>query len=285
VAVVGLVLHRERSEARALARALTRDLMADGHKVCLPAPDASLAKLEEHAVPEDGFGDGLDLVVSLGGDGCMLRAVHLVAAQDVPVLGVNLGQLGYLTEIEPAGLTDALAQVFAGTHTLEARMLLQVAIRRLGAVPGEAVLALNDVVVSRPATGHTVRIDVDIDGRPFTPYAADGLIVASPTGSTAYNLSARGPIVAPAHRAILLTPVAPHMLFDRSLVLAPTTIVQLTVSGHAPAELAIDGRPLGALAPGESISCVASPHFAQLVTFAPRDFHQILKTKFGLSDR
>ena len=128
-------------------------------------------------------------------------------------------------------------------------MLLEVVVDRAGVGPRAAgAWRLNEAVIGRRRPGHTVRIEVAIDDEPFTPYAADALIVATPTGSTAYNLSARGPIVAPTHRALLLTPVSPHMLFDRSLVLEPTTRLRLTVGGPRAATLAVDGRPLDELA-------------------------------------
>jgi NAD+ kinase len=286
MACFGLVLHQERPEAVVLAVDATRRLEADGHQVRLLRTDAVSAGLNGHGVDEADFVTGLDVAVSLGGDGSMLRAVHLVAAANVPVIGVNLGQLGYLTEVEPGGIWEALDQFLRGDYLLESRMLLAVTV--LGQEIGEQVLpllALNESVLEKTPLGHTVRLDVSIDGQVFTPYAADGLIVATPTGSTAYNLSARGPIVAPTHRAMVLTPVSPHMLFDRSLVLEPETTLRITVNGHRPARLAVDGRTIAELRAGEGIECTASPHSAQLVTFGPRDFHRILKAKFGLSDR
>ena len=223
MAVIGLVLHHDRVEAAQEARDLASWLTAHGHGVRLTRGDAAMSGLEAHGVAEEEFGAGLDVAVSLGGDGSILRAVSLVAAHGVAVLGVNLGQLGYLTEIEPTGLREAVERVLAGEHLIEERMLLAVSVERAGRPPGAPALALNDAVIGKTPTGHTVRVEVTIDDDPFTPYAADGLIVATPTGSTAYNLSARGPIVAPTHLAMVLTPVSPHMLFDRSLVLEPAT--------------------------------------------------------------
>lgn len=296
MAAVALVVHHERPEAAALARATAAWLADQGHEARLTAADAEAAGLAELGRPDAEVVAGLDLAVSLGGDGTMLRAVDLVAAADVPVMGVNLGHLGYLTEVEPSGLRPALTRVLAGQHTTEERMLLAVEVvapsgsvvgrppERRGA--GQTVhIALNEAVLEKTSGGQAVRLDVEIDGRPFTPYATDGLIVATPTGSTAYALSARGPIVAPTHRALLLTPVSPHMLFDRTLVLEPTSTVRIEVAGHRPAALAVDGRPLGELGVGDAIVATASPHTAKLVTFAPRDFHGILKAKFQLGDR
>lgn len=291
MAQVGVVLHSERTEAAVLARRLIVDLTAAGHRVRLPLEDAGLISAADHADP--GFGEGLDVAVSLGGDGTMLRTVELVAPFGVPVIGVNVGHLGYLTEVEPAALGDALDRFFAGAHAIEERMLLAVTVtldgggghRAVGPAPAPGrVLALNEAVVEKTLSGHTVRVDVAIDGVPFTPYAADGLIVATPTGSTAYALSARGPIIAPTHRALLLTPVSPHMLFDRSLILDAGSDVCLTVLSR-PGALIVDGRFLGELRPGDRVNATAADVDARLVTFHPRNFHQILKAKFGLNDR
>ena len=146
-------------------------------------------------------------------------------------------------------------------------------------------VVLNEAVVEKTESGHTIRLAVSINDNFFTTYAADGLIVATPTGSTAYALSARGPIVSPHLRALLLTPVAPHMLFDRTLVLDEREWVTLEVIDGRGASLSLDGRNTARLVTGESITCRVGSHDARLVTFGKRDFHQILKIKFGLADR
>jgi NAD+ kinase len=159
-------------------------------------------------------------------------------------------------------------------------MMLDVAVN--GVLVGRA---LNEAVVEKAASGHTVRLLARIDGEPFTYYAADGLIVATPTGSTAYSLSARGPVVSPRHRAMLLTPVSPHMLFDRTLVLDPSEIVEIEVSGHRVAELVLDGQPVLPLDDGDVVMCIPSESTANFVRFGDERYHQILKAKFGLADR
>ena len=286
MASVALVVHNDRSSAANLARETARWLIEGGHAVRLLRPDAEVVGRNDLAVDPDELTNGCDVAVSLGGDGTMLRTVDLVAAHDIPVVGVNLGQLGYLTEVDPARLRDALNQFFAGDYQIEERMLLSVRVDApSGGVDATEAVALNEAVIEKTESGHTVRLDVTINDHFFTPYATDGVIVATPTGSTAYAFSARGPIVAPTHRALLLTPVSPHMLFDRTLVLEPTTELRITVAGHRPAALSVDGRMLGQLRRGDGIVATAAPHAARLVIFAPRDFHQILKSKFGLSDR
>ncbi len=279
---IAVVAHHERSTARALAEQAA-GWCTDHDLTCwMPVDDAEALDLRSYA--------GLrpiaeaDLVLSLGGDGTMLRSVRLLAGAPVPVLGVNLGSLGYLTQVEPDRLTEALERFVVGSEAgawkLDRRMMLDVTVN--GVVVGRA---LNEAVVEKAESGHTVRLLARIDGEPFTYYAADGLIVATPTGSTAYSLSARGPVVSPRHRAMLLTPVSPHMLFDRTLVLDPSETIEIEVSGHRVAELVLDGQPVTPLDDGDVVGCTPSESTANFVRFGDEHYHQILKAKFGLADR
>ncbi|HZQ26221.1 MAG TPA: NAD(+)/NADH kinase [Acidimicrobiales bacterium] len=279
-----MVPHRLRKEAADLASQAARWLEARGHEVRVPEEDARATGLTKWAWPAEELTIGLDLMMSMGGDGTMLHAVQLVCGADVPVLGVHVGHLGYLTTVEPAALTDALERYLAGTYQIERRMMLDVLLT-CGGEEVAKVTALNEAVIEKTASGHTVHLGVAINDRPFTTAAADGMIVATPTGSTAYNFSARGPIVSPRHRALVVTPVSPHMLFDRPLVLDPDETVELEVLEGRPAVLVVDGREIAALAPGDCVRCKSSSHDALLVTFDGRDFHQILKAKFHLADR
>jgi NAD+ kinase len=278
-----LVVHQHRDEALELARDALAWLASAGHQVRLPPDDAEVLGRPDLVIADAAAGR-FDLALSIGGDGTMLRTVDLVAAHDVPVLGIHVGQLGYLVETEPRDYIAAIEGFFAGTHQIEERMRLVVAVDGLpeGPVGGDA---LNEAVLEKTPLGHTVRLRVDIDGEYFTTYTADGLIVATPTGSTAYALSARAPIVAPGHRALVLTPVAPHHLFDRTLVLRPSSEVRIELSSYRPAKLFLDGRELATLQEGMAVRATASPHPARLVTFTRRNFLAILKTKFGLNDR
>lgn len=280
--VAGFVLHGERDRAASVTHDLASWLLERGHDVRLPDEDAARLGLSDHGVADDHFADGLDVAVSLGGDGTMLRTVELVAGAGIPVIGINVGQLGYLTEVDPDGARMAIKRFLSGAYEIEERMLLAAHIE--GPEPSDHV-ALNETVIEKTPSGHTVRLAVSVDGEYFTTYAADGLIVATPTGSTAYSFSARGPIVAPMHRCLVLTPVSPHMLFDRTLVLDPHSTLHLEVVGHRPATVSADGRNLGTLEPGDALTCTASPRTARLVTFGEHDFLGILKSKFGLSDR
>ncbi len=284
---IALSVHHARPGATDLAKQVIAWADAHGHEVRIVGSDADVVGRPDLRVGLEGLRDGLDVAVSLGGDGTMLRTVDLLSDAGIPVLGVNVGHLGYLTVVEPVEMEQALDRFFAGDHLIDERMLLAVTVDAPSWIEGEprTFRALNEIVIEKTPIGHTVRLAVTIDGQFFTTYAADGLIVATPTGSTAYAFSARGPIVEPGLRAIALTPVSPHMLFDRTMVLKPTTTVRLDVIGPRPATLSVDGRNLGPLVEGDGVVCTAAAQPARLVTFERRDFHRILKSKFGLNDR
>lgn len=281
-----IVGHLRRADIDGVARAAVAWLSERGFRVSAEPDDASaLGIAGELTLP---FADvdpaDIGLVVSIGGDGTMLRAVSLLGGRAVPILGVNAGLLGYLSEVEPDQLLEALDRFVSGDHVLEYRMMLEILVRRTSGAQ-RTHRALNEASLEKTRSGQTVRLAVSIDGVPFTTYQADGLLVATPTGSTAYSLSARGPIVSPTHRALIVTPLAPHMLFDRSLVLDPSECVDVEVTGTRPVELAVDGQEVCILEEGDSISCRASSNQAVLVRLEPRRFHQVLKAKFGLADR
>ncbi len=280
-----IVAHHQRADAVSLAVQAADWLTEQGHGVWMTPDDATALGLS-HLADVRPAGQA-DLVLSLGGDGTMLRTFQLLDGAEVPVIGVNVGMLGYLTEVEPPGMTHALDRFMAGDYTLEQRMMLAVRVERAAGRSGgpSTWRSLNEAVLEKHESGHTVRLQVGIEGARFTTYEADGLIIATPTGSTAYSLSARGPVVSPTHRAMVLTPVSPHMLFDRSLVLDPDQAVEVEVMGHRPVALAVDGRKVASLDEGDTVRCVAAAEAALFVRFGRRRFHQILKAKFGLADR
>lgn len=281
---LGIVIHHYRDEVRKMARQVI-EWCADEVAVRLPVDDAALVDRSDLAVGEDTFGSKLDVCVSLGGDGTMLRAADLVAQHGVPILGVNAGRLGYLAEVEPSHLIDALEQWRRGQLTEQPRMMVEVTSDTTGA-DGQPFRgwALNEAVVARVDSGRTVDVLATINDRPFSNYLADAVIVATPTGSTAYSLSAGGPIVEPDFRALILTPVAAHMVFNRSMILAPTTEVAFTVQGHRGAVLALDGESRLQLEPGESVCCRAADLEVKLLVTGERNFHTVLKDKFHLID-
>lgn len=220
-------------------------------QVCLPAdaPD-ELCWQETH------------LLVTLGGDGSILRAARAAAPYGTPILGVNLGRVGFLTEARQDTWRDVLARVLVGDYWIEERMMLAVVARQGGEVTAQAE-ALNDVVVGRGARAQVVHLHVEVDGGYLATYIADGLIVATPTGSTAYALAAGGPILPPQLRNILLVPVSPHLSMERPIVLSEGVTVHIIVTGGRPAVLTVDGRVYAELRDGDEVTVAASPHAAR----------------------
>jgi NAD+ kinase len=202
-----------------------------------------------------------DLLVTLGGDGSILRAARIAAPYGTPILGVNLGRVGFLTEAEPGTWQKVLSRVLTGDYWLEDRMMLRVVVRRTDGVLVQAE-ALNDVVVGRGARGRVVHLHTEIDRGHLATYVADGLIVATPTGSTAYALAAGGPVLPPQLRNILLVPVAPHLSMERPIVLSEGVTVCISVIGGRPAVLMVDGEVRAELESGDKVVVEASSHVA-----------------------
>ncbi len=281
-----LVLVRSDSpDAQGLAEFVANFLSDLGHEVRVEVhgdvkPD--VGNPARHA----SYVDDCALVISMGGDGTMLRAVELATISEVPVLGVNLGHLGYLAHIEPDALEESLKRFIAGDYQVESRMTLSVSVAQDGASYQELFqAALNEAVIERSLAGHTIGFEVSISGTPFSSFAADGIIIATATGSTGYNMSARGPILSPDLEAIVVTPISPHMLFDRSLVLSHGQDVEISMTGSRSGELVVDGIHLARLVPGSRLRCRPGKLPAKLVVFDDPNFHLILKNKFQLKDR
>lgn len=281
---VAVVVHHERSSAVEAALEAIAWLHSHGCRAYASADEPPTVRASASAdLTADAVGE-LDLVLGIGGDGTMLRAADLVADSGTPILGVNAGQMGYLTEVERSDMLSTLLRWSHGEVKIEDRMRLKVTWSD-GANDVWSLTALNEIVLEKAEAGHSVRLKASLDGEYFTSYVTDGLIVATPTGSTAYAFSARGPIVEATHRALLLTPVAPHQLFDRSLVLRGETEIGLALDGHRPGHLVLDGRLVARLEPGQNLSVIAAEVPSRFVRVGPSRFHEVLKRKFALSDR
>jgi len=205
-----------------------------------------------------------DLFIALGGDGTMLRAGHLCAPNNVPILGINLGKFGFLTEIKHDQWEEALPNILAKDFWLERRMMLRAEHWREDEKRG-TWLVLNEVVISRGQTVRPVQLEAIVDSRHLTTYVADGLIAATPTGSTAYALAVGGPILPPESRNILLVPVAPHLSIDRAIVLAEGSSVKITVFTQHEAVISIDGHSPIKLKSGDWVNVKTSAHTVQFV--------------------
>lgn len=272
---VGFVVHPVRAEALEAASALEAWLGERG--VRTRREDGSRTEDDDRA---RAFAQGLDVVVSVGGDGTFLRAAHLASRGDVPVLGVKVGRMGFLTEVEPEEASQVLERVLSGSAPVEERLAV-VAESQGAAFPPQ--WALNEVIVEKSARHRLIRLAVFVDACYVTTFSADGVIVATPTGSTAYSFSAGGPIVSPSVPCILVTPIAAHMVFDRSLVLAADQRVTLEVLGEEPGLLSADGRESLELPIGSSVRIGRAQNPARFVRRgdAP-DFHALVREKFGL---
>ncbi len=220
-----------------------------------------------------------DVVVAIGGDGTVLRAARTALEADLPLLGINVGRKGFLADVEPARLEDALDALASGTWIESPRMTIEAIINGR-----EAVTGINDVVIEKALSQRLISIEVFLDAERFITFHADGLILATPTGSTAYNLSAGGPLVAPEVEALLLSPVAPHSLFSKSLVLHPATEILCTVVQDRSAGVSVDGYDLGTVGPGEEIRVRRGKGLIRFIEISGRSFGARVKEKFHLRE-
>lgn len=208
--------------------------------------------------------EGTDLVLSVGGDGTILRAARAVAPLSVPIVGINLGKLGFLTELTAAEARGRLPALVKGEGWIDERSMLR------AELPGRDTLhALNDIVIARGVNPRVIYVDIAIDGTALTTYKADGVIVASATGSTGYSLAAGGPILYPQARDMVLNPIAPHPTFDNSLVLPSASVVELKVRADRQAVLSVDGQVDLMLESGDTVKVSLSPHVTRLLRLNP----------------
>ncbi len=237
------------------------------------------------ALPDDAaFAAAADLVIAAGGDGTILRAIGVAAPAEVPVLGVNVGRLGFLAEIDPPDLEPALTAIADGDYEIEERLGLDCRLRASSAGT-QRMRASNDLVLVRAPGRGQAEFAVSIDGELFARYAGDGIIVATPTGSTAYTLSVGGPIVSPLTQAILVTPIAPHGIFDRTLVVDPAEQLRVDVlRGSAPTQVECDGARHGLAPPGSRLSVSRSAAPGRIVRFGWTSFFERARRKLRLAD-
>jgi NAD+ kinase len=279
-----LVAHSRRPAAIDVAQDLSRRLCDAGVTVRVLAaesdafdcPGATTVPNDVHAA------QGAELVVALGGDGTLLRAAELARPERTPLLGVNLGHVGFLAEADPVALDVTAAKILSGDYEVEERMALDVTVIRDGA----AVIrdwALNDVSVEKAAREHLITIVLEIDGRPLSRWGCDGIVCATPTGSTAYAFSAGGPIVWPAVQALLVVPLSAHALFSRPLVVSPASTVAIEMTEDQPsAVMFCDGRRTHQVEPRDRIEVIRSHAPVRLVRLRSAPFTDRLVDKFQL---
>jgi NAD+ kinase len=238
------------------------------------------AKLGARAVPESDIADEADLIIAVGGDGTMLYAAKLARQRDVPLLGVNRGRLGFLTDVLPSEMLLSMDRILRGEYTKESRILLEA---RIASPEGEerVATALNDIVLQRCEGGRMLDFETRIAGRPLNSHAGDGLIVATPTGSTAYALSCGGPIIEPHLQVVVIVPVCPHTLSDRPIVIPADVGIEIILHEHGEikAEIAVDGISLGRLGPADRLAVSRSAQNVTLIHPPGYDFYDILRSK------
>lgn len=264
---VGLVVKRERPEAVAIARTLTRFLRTRNKT---PIADSETAKkIGAETVERHHLADHADLIVVLGGDGTLLAVARLVASQGIPILGVNLGGLGFLTEVTTSEAQAALGRVLAGDYEVDRRIMLEAIVDRASEEQPQSFQAFNDVVVGKGPLGRMLELDVIANHTPFCSYRADGLIIATPTGSTAYALSAGGPIVYPTLNAIVLAPICPHTLSNRPVVLPDSYEIEIRVKApDHDTTFTVDGQESSQLGPADTIKIHRGRHAVSLIRSA-----------------
>jgi NAD+ kinase len=221
-----------------------------------------------------------DLVIAVGGDGSMLTAARAAASANIPLVGVNRGRLGFLADVSPGDKLESLEHILAGNYDSEKRMLLRADIISKDGTT-DCGSALNDIVIKRHQIGRMLDFQTSVDGHYVNTHGGDGFIVATPTGSTAYALSCGGPIVAPNLDAVVLTPICPHTLSDRPLVIPATSITEVAIAeGHADnAEVSCDGEVTGYLGTGQTLRVEAAAHRVELIHPSGYDYYEILRNK------
>jgi NAD+ kinase len=280
---VGIIAHASKAEAHELARKIVSWLADAGHQACLLRDEAETIGAAECVVEPEEFGK-LDLLLVLGGDGTMLHGIERAGFSGVPILGVNLGRLGFLTETSPDGVYDALERVLAGDCTLDERSTVRASVHRPGGRVEDLGEAINEVSVERGIGGKVIQMTLTIDGQPFTTVGADGLIVATPTGSTAYAFSMRGPVVSPQLRCLVVVAVGAHALFDRPLVVAGDQEVEVAVRFGGRGIVVADGRVTTEIGEGDVLRTSVGGSTVKLVRLAPDSFFTRLARRFGVPE-
>ncbi|MBZ5688999.1 MAG: NAD(+)/NADH kinase [Acidobacteriia bacterium] len=284
VKTAAIISRPDRPEVAQIVPGLVRWLGENGYEVVTDLETSKYAG-GKPSVPRSQLGSmPLDLVIVLGGDGTLLSAARATAAVDVPLLGVNLGSLGFLTEVPQQSLYTMLDAIARGRATVEHRALMECTLLRGDEVRG-SYLVFNDAVVNKTTLARLNTYDLYIDGVFVSSYRADGMIVATPTGSTAYSLSAGGPVLMPTVKALVVTPVAPHSLTHRPLVVPDSTEIEILLrSEEEVAYLSLDGQPGLDLRDGDRVRCRRSQHTVNLFRTGS-DFFQVLRTKLKWGER
>ncbi len=283
--VIGIVCNNEKQKAIEIARSVYDHFQARKTKVLLLDEDVMPAKYSLPSVSQSKFSNEAEIIISVGGDGTFLRASKYSFENETPVLGINVGNLGFLTEVDTANIAEAMNGLIAGSYSLERRMLLKGLLYKNGEMiedTGLPDLALNEFAITRSMNEKVIKMEIVVNDISIKSFSADGIIVATPTGSTAYSLSAGGPVVDPKAEAVIITPICPHTLFSRSIILGPDNALEIKLSSRNEKDiLSVDGKTAPLRKPGEYLLKVTrSNKRLNLVSFNPNAFFKVFKEKF-----
>ncbi len=274
----GVVANFDRPDAEKAVDVLVQWCRKNKHDVFIHKGITSGDQPYIPALPEDQLGNNTDIIISLGGDGTMLATARILRDKDIPILGINLGSLGFLTQLTPDHLERALARLTEGDYKIEKRLILKTEI--IGGPALESPYALNDIVIDKGNVSRVINLSLYADGEYICSYTGDGLIIATPTGSTAYSLAVGGPIINPDMEAAIVSPISPFSLTSRPIVFPPDRTLEVKVrSEHGHASLTIDGQVTAKVAPKGAIRITRAGHSLKMVTFADNSFYSVLRKK------
>ena len=281
---VGILTKPKLPEDKSTLHDVVTWLRARSIDVILDATSASLLG-EQGGYQKTQLASKADVLLVLGGDGTMLNAARLAGERSIPILGVNMGGLGFLTEVRLENLYPSLERVFANDFVLDERLMLRTHIHRHGEAVAQGVV-LNDVVISKGTLARMIELKIAIQGRFVTNLRGDGLIVSSPTGSTAYSLSAGGPIIDPAVQSLILTPICPHTLTHRPLIVPGNVEIDVTLTSKDDGAMAtLDGQVGVAITQGDTVVIQTSEQRTRLIRFPESNYYDVLREKLKWGDR
>lgn len=281
---VGLVVNAGKEKVAGLVEIIIKWLNNNGVRVFMSREASALLDKPEFYLPMEEITRSCCCILVLGGDGTMLNTARVAAPPGLPLLGINLGRLGFLSELDIPDIIPGLEKLVSGDYRVEERMMLESRVIRQGRVM-ETAIALNDAVITKGAFARLIRLKTNIDGENIGTYPADGIIVASPTGSTAYSLSAGGPVVTPEMELMLITPICPHSLWARPLVISSSSGVEVELlSDNAEVMLTVDGQHAFRLEKNDSVLITRAPCKARFIRLNKRSFYSVLHSKLNEGD-
>ena len=281
---IGIFPNSAKSDVAIVLDKIIKQLRAQSVKIFLPAEAAVSLGYSELALPRDVIKNQIDLAITLGGDGTLLSTARDIAVAGIPICGINMGRLGFLTEVELPELDDRITKLIHSDYEIEERLMLDAIVRKDGH-DTKVSSALNDVVITKGGFSRMLRLQLYIDDIFTANYQADGLIIATSTGSTGYSLSAGGPIINPNLKIVLITPICPHTLSARSLIISSDEKVRVnTEATNADVVLTVDGQIVHHLAPGDEVIIKRTAYSAKFIKFAGKSYYETLRTKLWRGD-